>query len=138
MKLFSVFQDNTLREQAEWLEVLSGHAGVGLWDAVLHEADATHPQARWTWSAEFRRLLGFSSDVDFPNVMQSWSDRLHPEDKDATFAAFGAALRSGSRYDSTYRLRVRDDSYRWFRATGGVVMDGSGRPRRACGSLVHP
>ena len=42
----------------------------------------------------------------------------------------------GVGYDVTYRLKVRDGSYRWFRATGGVVLDEQRQPRRACGSLV--
>ena len=57
--------------------------------------------------------------------------------KGPTFAAFGAALQSGLTYDVTYRLKVKDGSYRWFRATGGVVKDAAGVPRRACGSLVE-
>ena len=128
--------DQDLRNAAEWLEVLSSHAGVGLWDAILHNGDAMHPKARWTWSAEFRRLVGFSTVEEFPNVVQSWSDRLHPEDVDATFAAFGQALATGAGYDVAYRLKTRDGSYRWFRATGGVILDAAGTPRRACGSLV--
>ncbi|WP_419896460.1 methyl-accepting chemotaxis protein [Roseomonas sp. USHLN139] len=123
-------------EKSEWLDVLANHAGVGLWDAILHEGDATHPKARWTWSPEFRRLCGFASEAEFPNVMQSWSDRLHPEDAAPTFAAFGKALASGDSYDVVYRLKVKDGSWRWFRATGGVMMDRQGKPRRACGSLV--
>ncbi|WP_433995341.1 PAS domain-containing protein [Bradyrhizobium betae] len=68
--------------------------------------------------------------------MQSWSDRLHPNDAAATFAAFGSTCQTGVGYDVKYRLKVKDGSYRWFRATGGVVLDEKGRPRRACGSLV--
>ena len=45
--------------------------------------DALHPQSRWTWTNEFRRLLGFRSETDFPNVCQSWSDKLHPDDAGA-------------------------------------------------------
>ena len=126
-------------EKLEWLDILAGHAGVGLWDAILHEGDAMHPKSRWTWSTEFRRLCGFSSAAEFPDVVQSWSDRLHPEDVDKTFTAFTGALNrvNGSdSYDTTYRLKLKDGSYRWFRATGGVVRDAAGRPRRACGSLV--
>jgi PAS domain S-box-containing protein len=136
--MFGIFGrgDQAMRERSEWLEVLSSHSGVGLWDAILHEGDAMHPNARWTWSAEFRRLLGFASEAEFPNVVQSWSDRLHPDDAAATFAAFGTALTTGNRYDVTYRLKVKDGSYRWFRATGGVILDESRKPRRACGSLV--
>ena len=52
----------------EWLDMLASSCGVGLWDAVFHEGDSLHPEARWIWSAEFRRLLGFETEVDFPNV----------------------------------------------------------------------
>jgi len=130
---------SSVAEKVEWLNCLSGHAGVGLWDALLHETDPMHPKARWTWSDEFRRLCGFSNQADFPNVVQSWSDRLHPDDLDKTFAAFLGALngKAGSdKYDTTYRLKLKNGSYNWFRATGGVVRDRTGKPRRACGSLV--
>lgn len=122
--------------KVEWLDTLSTHCGVGLWDAILYDGDAMHPKARWTWSAEFRRLLGFTSAAEFPDVVQSWSDRLHPDDAPGTFAAFGATCQTGVGYDVTYRLKARDGTYRWFRATGGVVLDENRRPRRACGSLV--
>ena len=126
-------------EKVEWLDILGSHSGVGLWDAILFESDPMHAKARWTWSAEFRRLCGFEHAAEFPDVVQSWSDRLHPEDVEKTFGAFMGALNrvhGSDSYDTTYRLRVKDGSYRWFRATGGVVRDASGKPRRACGSLV--
>ncbi|KMO40832.1 methyl-accepting chemotaxis protein [Methylobacterium aquaticum] len=123
----------------ELLEILGHHAGVGFWDAILHAGDAMHQKSRWTWSQEFRRLLGFSGEQDFPNTVQSWSDRLHPDDAGRTLDAFAAALRNvadkGS-YDVTYRLKTKDGSYRWFRATGGVAHGPDGVPLRACGSLV--
>ena len=56
---------SALRERAE---LLDSSCGVGLWQAVLHNADAFDPKSAWTWSPEFRRLLGYSSEVDFPNV----------------------------------------------------------------------
>lgn len=129
-------RDNELVHKAEWIETLSLHCGIGLWDAILYEGDAMHPKARWTWSSEFRRLCGYKTETEFPNVVQSWSDRLHPDDAAATFAAFGSTCQTGVGYDVKYRLKVRDGSYRWFRATGGVVLDDKAKPRRACGSLV--
>ena len=122
--------------KSEWLDTLSRHCGVGLWDAILFEGDAMHPRAKWTWSAEFRRLCGYETTAEFPDVVQSWSDRLHPDDAPPTLAAFGAALVTGGHYDVTYRLRVQNNSYRWFRTIGGVILDQAGKPRRACGSLV--
>jgi PAS domain S-box-containing protein len=122
--------------KAEWLDLLSQHAGVGLWDAIMHEGDPAHALSRWTWTPEFRRLVGFTSEAEFPDKMESWSDRLHPEDKERVFATFGASLTTGNQYDTTYRLKMRDGSYRWFRATGGVILDAQRKARRACGSLV--
>jgi ABC-type transporter Mla subunit MlaD len=129
-------RNKELESKVEWLDTLSNHCGIGLWDAVFHDGDALHPKAKWTWSAEFRRLCGFRSESEFPNLVGSWADRLHPEDKDATFAAFNATVTTGVGYDVRYRLKCKDGSYRWFRATGGVVRDANRKPRRACGSLV--
>jgi methyl-accepting chemotaxis protein len=72
--------------------------------------------------------------------MGSWSDRLHPDDVAPTFAAFNHHLqdRSGrTRYNVAYRLKVRDGSYRWFRATGGCHYQPDGTTVRACGSLTE-
>ena len=131
-----LFADKDLLHKAEWLDTLAMHAGIGLWDAILFEGDAMHPKARWTWSSEFRRLCGYTTAAEFPDVVQSWSDRLHPDDAAATFAAFGQTCATGIGYDVKYRLKVKSGDYRWFRATGGVVLDERRKPRRACGSLV--
>jgi len=124
---------------SELLALLDRHAGVGLWDALLYNGDPMHPESKWRWSAVFRNLLGFESVYEFPNVVGSWADRLHPDDVDGTFKAFLGCLndRSGrTGYDRTYRLKMRDGSYRWFRAIGGVARDQSGKALRACGSLI--
>ncbi len=128
-----------LREIQERSDLLDNNCGVGLWEAVLLNGDAMHAASRWTWSPEFRRLIGYETEAEYPNVVQSWSDRLHPDDVAATFAAFVGHMadRSGrSRYDVTYRLKVRDGSYHWFRATGGCRYAADGTTVRACGSLT--
>jgi methyl-accepting chemotaxis protein len=130
--------DNQLKAVKERSDLLDEAGGIGLWEAVMPNGDPAHPQAKWTWSAEFRRLCGFQGEADYPNVMQSWSDRLHPEDAPPTFAAFTGHLsdKSGkTRYDAIYRLKMPDGSYRWFRATGGCRWSADGSMARACGSL---
>ena len=123
------------------MALLSRYAGVGLWDALLHDGDPMHAKSRWRWSDEFRLLVGFDhgDTTGFPDVVGSWSDRLHPEDAPPTFQAFGACLadRTGrTGYDVTYRLKMKDGNYRWFRAIGGVARDAGGRAERACGALI--
>ena len=126
-------------ELAEALDLYGNHSGVGLWDAVFHNGDPAHPESRWTWSGQFRRMLGFENERDFPNLMTSWSDRLHPDDSGPTFDTFGAFLADPSGrtpFDVRYRVRMRDGSYRWFRAIGGCKRGDRGQALRACGSLV--
>ncbi len=128
-----------LAQVTERSDVLDQSCGVGLWDAVLYNADALDPRSVWTWSPEFRRLIGYSSEADFPNVCQSWSDKLHPDDAPATFAAFGGHLKEPNgtgHYDVTYRLKMKDGEYRWFRASGGCRHSADGQTIRACGSLT--
>ncbi|MDY1549430.1 methyl-accepting chemotaxis protein [Luteibacter sahnii] len=110
----------------------------GLWDmeAIGGQVDASQP---FWWSDQFRRLLGFASEADFPNVLGSWSSRLHPDDVEPTLSAFSAHLADTSGrtpYDVRYRLRLRDETYRWFRAQGQTIRHPNGEPIRVAGSLT--
>ena len=120
------------------LELLDEKSGVGVWDAAIFNGDAMHEKSRWIFSNEMRRMLGFTSEAAFPNIVNSWADRLHPDDVAATFAAFGRTIQDKTgttRYVVNYRLKVADGSYRWFRATGGCQHSPDGTVR-ACGSVV--
>ena len=131
--------ESQLRLVSERSDLLDEAGGIGLWDALMPNADAAHPDAKWTWSAEFRRLCGYRTEAEYPNVMQSWSDRLHPDDVPHVFAAFVAHLQDKTgktHYDATYRLKMPDGGYRWFRATGGCRYAADGTTAMACGSLI--
>ncbi|WP_051326444.1 methyl-accepting chemotaxis protein [Aliagarivorans taiwanensis] len=132
-------QLSSTQDHQEQLELYQNHAGVGLWDCVIIDADALHPQSRWTWSNEFRRLLGYRDEADFPNRVDSWSSLLHPDDVDATVNAFKAhvADRSGTvAYDISYRCMHKTLGWRWYRAVGGTKRDALGTPLRVAGSLI--
>ena len=112
--------------------------GVALWDMDVVGGDPVNPANKFTWSQEFRHMLGFSDERDFPNVTSSWSDRLHPEDKERTIKAFADHLNDHSGrtpYDLTYRLMLKNGEYRDFRAFGTTLRDGNGVPLRVAGAL---
>lgn len=91
------------------------------------------------WSDEFRRMVGFRGESDFPNTVESWSSRLHPDDVDGTLNSFTRCIKDLSGhtpYDVDYRLKVHDGSYRWYHASGNVVRDKSGRPEEIIGVFV--
>ena len=112
--------------------------GVALWDMNVVDGDPINPNNKFTWSDDFRRMIGFSNEKDFPNILSSWSDRLHPEDKDRTLNAFAAHLtdRTGrTPYDLTYRLMCKNGRYRFFHAFGATLRDKTGVPLRVAGAL---
>ena len=112
--------------------------GIGLWDMDVVAGDPVNPGNKFTWSDEFRRMLGFINESDFPNVTSSWSERLHPEDKDRTLAAFAAHIndKTGKTpYDVLYRLKMKSGEYRHFRAFGDCMRDEGGLAVRVAGAL---
>ena len=63
------------------------------------------------WSDDFRHMIGYNNVHDFPNKLESWSDLLHPEDKDRTLSLFVKTLEDHSgktKYDLEYRLKTRN------------------------------
>ncbi|MBI3144955.1 MAG: PAS domain-containing methyl-accepting chemotaxis protein [Pseudogulbenkiania sp.] len=111
----------------------------GLWDMEVVAGDPLNPKNAFWWSRQFRQLLGFTDERDFPDVLDSWASRLHPDDKAAVLQAFGAHLndRSGQTpYDVEYRLQCKDGQYRWFRAVGQTRRDNDGTPLRVVGALI--
>lgn len=111
----------------------------GLWDMTVIAGDPVNLANEFWWADNFRTLLGFTDENNFPNVLGSWANRLHPEDSERTLTAFAAHLndRSGlTPYDIEYRLQRKDQSYGWFRARGSTQRDDSGVPLRVAGSLA--
>ena len=111
----------------------------GLWDMDIVGGDPVNPNNTFIWSEDFRRMVGFDNEKEFPNILNSWSDRLHPEDKDRTINAFAAHLTDFTGkipYDVKYRLKLKNGDYGFFRATGDVIRDKEGRPLRVAGLLL--
>ncbi len=111
----------------------------GLWYMHYPKDGKINIDTPFIWSDKFRRMLGYTDKEDFPNVLGSWSLKLHPTEHDAVFAAFGASLadKTGKTpYDVVYRLQMKSGEYRWFKATGTVKRDASGNPLMIGGSLT--
>ncbi|MCU1607296.1 MAG: methyl-accepting chemotaxis sensory transducer [Modestobacter sp.] len=108
------------------------------WDMEVVAGDPVNPLNSFWWSQQFRDLLGFRGESDFPNVLNSWVSQLHPEDADRVVAAFGAHVsdRSGrTPFHLDYRLQKKDGTYIWVKADGATARDASGAPLRVAGAL---
>ena len=108
------------------------------WDMTVEKGDPVNPNNEFWWSQQFRQLLGFKDEQDFPNIMSSWSDRLHPEDKANALQAFSNHLLDHSGrtpFDVEYRLQLKSGEYHWFHATGETMRERNGAPLRVAGII---
>ncbi|MCL2119798.1 MAG: PAS domain S-box protein [Planctomycetaceae bacterium] len=114
-------------------------AKIGLWEMTVVQDDPVNPGNAFLWSDEFRQLLGFSNETDFPNVLHSWSDRLHPEEKERTLDGFRKHLldlTGKTPYDVEYRLLKKNGEYAYYRASGETIRDADGNALRVAGALM--
>ncbi|MDD2233859.1 MAG: PAS domain-containing protein [Desulfitobacteriaceae bacterium] len=119
-------------------ELVAKAIKVGLWDMTVVAGDPVNPQNEFIWGDEFRKMLGFTDKGDFPDVLDSWASRLHPDDKEWVLQAFHDHIidHSGNTpYDLEYQLQLKTGEYRWFRATGTTIRNEEGVPLRVAGAL---
>jgi PAS domain S-box-containing protein len=131
--------NNNLDASRARFELVNQASGEGLWDMLVIVGDPVNEKNEFWWSPNFRTILGFKDEQDFPNVLGSWSNLLHEEDKERTLTAFAAHLNDytgQTPYDIEYRLKYKNGSYGWFRARGATLRDTNGIPLRVAGSLA--
>ncbi|HJU05330.1 MAG TPA: PAS domain S-box protein, partial [Nitrospiraceae bacterium] len=133
-----VFRDITARKQAESalkqseerLEMVIQGSTDGFWDGrVLPEEHWSSPRTPIWWSPRVKTMLGYTDD-EFPDVLESWTSRLHPDDRERVFAALTAHFEGRVPYDEEYRLRTKSGDYHWVRARGQAIWDEQGRVTR--------
>lgn len=124
-----------LRQSLERFDLMVEGAKVGLWDAMVVADDPYNPRNPIYYSPRCKELLGFAPE-EFPDVVGSWADRLHPEDRERVFRALDDHLFRRIPYDIEYRMIHRSGEVRWYAARGQAQWDHEGRPVRLSGSLM--
>jgi PAS domain S-box-containing protein len=127
--------EEALRASEERLELVIRGSSDGFWDGrVLPDEPWHSPRTPVWWSDRVREMLGYTAE-EFPDVLESWSSRLHPEDRDRVFAALRAHIEHRVPYDVEYRLLTKQGNYHWVRARGQAIWDAAGHLIRMAGSL---
>lgn len=103
-----------------------GNVGMWDWDIISDRVDV---------SPELMQQIG--EDPENPwTSLQDWDNHLHPDDRDAakqrTLDYINGATK---KYESSFRLRHSDGTYRWILSRGRLFRDTDGQPRRFIG--VH-
>lgn len=122
--------EERLRDSEEQLRLATDAAEVGLWDL--------DPQSNTLfWPPRVKAMFGIAADQ--PISMADFYARLHPDDAEATSAAFVAAVDPDQRavYDVEYRTIGKEDKVvRWVAAKGRGVFDKDGRCTRVLGTAI--
>ena len=101
----------------DWLTFANG-ADAGLWQR--------HLATEKIYCGEHAgRLFGFGGGGQFDRA--ALLDRMHPDDREPTRAAFDAAVESRTTADANFRV-LSGEGCRWVRSTGRVMSDDGGRP----------
>ena len=119
--------EEALRESERRAQMAVQASNTGLWDWDLRAQTVYY-------SPEWKAQLGYADD-EISNDFAEWEDRLHPDDRERALSAVRRYLDDpSSSYESEFRMRHKDGSYRWILARGALLRDAAGNPWRVAGS----
>lgn len=88
-------------------------AGIAWWEME-------HPSGALTFSENKTKMLGYDAK-DFYHYTK-FTELIHPDDHDAAMAAMMALMKGETdTYETKYRIRAADGSYRTFYDKGKIV-----------------
>lgn len=122
--------EQELREvEARWNHAFES-SGDGVWDWDCRSASAF-------FSSRWKSMFGHT-DADVPSQLDEWESRIHPADRVRVLAARARHLRNETRsYSCEYRMRCKDQSYKWVLDRGKVISRAAdGGPLRMVGTLT--
>jgi len=112
---------------------------IGLWDMEVVRDDPVNLSNPFNWSTEIRHMLGFENEDDFPNLLCSLVDRMHPEDRGGVIRDFEKHLTDTTGktpFDIEYRVQRKSGEYIHFRASGDSIRDENGFAIRVAGAVL--
>lgn len=120
-----------LKKQSDYFinELLTAYevSNEGMWSLNMLEGTVEHNR-RW------REIFGYSED-EASNLMQHFSNRIHPDDIHSVFDTVDKAVESGEPFSHEYRLNT-PDGLKYVQDRGKVVSrDKNGNPTRMTGSI---
>jgi PAS domain S-box-containing protein len=113
----------------ETLRLLARATNDAIWDWNLLTQDL------W-WSEGFEALFGFHRD-EIESTVESWINRIHPEDRGEILAGVQAAIDGASNsWSGEYRFRCKSGAYAYVLDRGHIVRRPDGKAVRMIGGMT--
>jgi PAS domain S-box-containing protein len=120
--------ERKLAESLSRLEIAVHLSGIGFWHCDL-------PFAELNWDDRVREH--FWLPAGSPVTIETFYDRLHPDDREPTQRAIDESISGDAQFDIVYRtVAPASGAIKWIRALGGTVRDAAGKPVRFDGVTV--
>jgi PAS domain S-box-containing protein len=131
-----ITEDKTVKDayikQNLKLNLMLGGMNVAIWDKYFTDPnDPLDENSVFNWSDDYRHMFGYTGENDFPNILRSVMEGLHPDDREKTLAGFTAHVRDktgNTPFDAEYRFRLKSGEYKWFRSFGATLRNDDGTP----------
>jgi PAS domain S-box-containing protein len=110
----------------------------GFWEIDLPDNLEVDEFTPIWYSDQFARLLGYEPE-EFPPILKTWLEKIHPEERDKIFRIYKAFIKGsspGDVYNTEYQLLTKEGKYRWFNARAKIQRDQNGKPIREAGALM--
>ncbi|RYE08445.1 MAG: PAS domain S-box protein [Hyphomicrobiales bacterium] len=127
-----LFQDVSARRGAELALRQSEEQFRVFAQAVPNHVWAAMPDGNLYWFNQ--RVYDYAGAVAGTLDGTAWGAIVHPDDLPPAAEAWGAALHSGEIYETEFRIRGADGSYRWFLVRAVPVRDEQGAIRSWIGT----
>jgi PAS domain S-box-containing protein len=114
-----------LRVTEERMRFAMEAAGIGIWDM-----DYTTGVLRWSTTIEAH--YGFEPGT-FGGTFESFTERIHPDDREAALKVIGASAGAGTDFSLQNRSLWPDGSVRWLSSAGRYLVDEMGTVVRGIG-----
>jgi two-component system sensor histidine kinase/response regulator len=116
---------NDLRWSKERVEVAASAGIVGIWEWDI-------PSGNLFWDSVMYKLYGIQKG-DFTGAYDSWSNAIHPEDKERTVDEIQAAIRGEREFSPEFRVVWPDGSIHYLKAGSSIQRDEQGKALRMTG-----
>jgi diguanylate cyclase (GGDEF)-like protein/PAS domain S-box-containing protein len=74
-----------------------------------------------------RRWQDYSGQPVEQSLGRGWTSAIHADDLHLCESSWESALRSGEPYEAEYRMRGKDDAFRWFLVRANPIRDAEGK-----------